>query len=42
MESRPSDEPRSFFVDANGIRLSCQDWGGEGLQMVILHATGFL
>ncbi len=29
-------------MDANGIRLSCQDWGGEGLPMVILHATGFL
>ena len=42
MESGQSDEPRSFFVDANGIRLSCQDWGGEGLPIVILHATGFL
>jgi pimeloyl-ACP methyl ester carboxylesterase len=42
MESWKSDEPRSFFVDANGIRLSCQDWGGEGPPIVILHATGFL
>ncbi|HVA39769.1 MAG TPA: alpha/beta hydrolase, partial [Candidatus Binataceae bacterium] len=29
-------------MDANGIRLCCQDWGGEGLPIVILHATGFL
>jgi lipase len=42
MENGPSDEPRSFLVDANGIRLSCQDWGGEGFPIVILHATGFL
>lgn len=42
MENRPSDEPRSFFVDVNGIRLSCQDWGGDGPPIVILHATGFL
>jgi pimeloyl-ACP methyl ester carboxylesterase len=42
MENGPSDEPRSFFVDANGIRLSCQDWGGDGPPIVILHATGFL
>jgi len=42
MESGRSYEPRSFFVDANGIRLSCQDWGGEGRPIVILHATGFL
>jgi len=37
-----SDQPTSFFVEANGIRLSCQDWGGEGPPIVILHATGFL
>jgi pimeloyl-ACP methyl ester carboxylesterase len=42
MKSGPSDEPRCFFLDANGIRLSCQDWGGDGLPIVILHATGFL
>ena len=23
-------EPETFLADANGIRLSCQDWGGEG------------
>jgi pimeloyl-ACP methyl ester carboxylesterase len=42
MENRKRDEPRNFFLDANGIRLSCQDWGGEGPPIVILHATGFL
>ena len=48
MESGRNDEPKifpepeTFLVDANGIRLSCQDWGGEGSPIVILHATGFL
>jgi lipase len=42
MENRQREEPRNFFVDANGIRLSCQDWGGDGPPIVILHATGFL
>jgi pimeloyl-ACP methyl ester carboxylesterase len=42
MENGPRDEPRSFFVDANEIRLSCQDWGGDGPPIVVLHATGFL
>jgi len=47
MESARNDEPKAclpkaFLVDANGIQLSCQDWGGEGLPIVILHATGFL
>jgi pimeloyl-ACP methyl ester carboxylesterase len=35
-------EPETFVVDANGIRLSGQDWGGEGLPIIVLHATGFL
>jgi len=35
-------EPETFMVDANGIRLSAQDWGGEGLPIIILHATGLL
>ena len=34
-------EPRSSFVDANGVRLHTLDWGGEGAPIVILHATGF-
>jgi lipase len=48
MESGRNDEPETFLepkpflVDANGIRLSCQDWGGEGVPIIILHATGFL
>ncbi|MGA8570457.1 MAG: alpha/beta hydrolase [Candidatus Binataceae bacterium] len=42
MENGESGEPRSFFLDVNGIRLSCQDWGGGGPPIVILHATGFL
>jgi pimeloyl-ACP methyl ester carboxylesterase len=35
-------EPRSFFVDANGTRLHCLDWGGTGAPIIILHATGFI
>lgn len=37
-----TDEPASFFVDANGIRLHCLDWGGTGRPIILLHATGFL
>ena len=35
-------EPRSSFVNVNGIRLHTLDWGGDGAPIVILHATGFL
>jgi pimeloyl-ACP methyl ester carboxylesterase len=35
-------EPRSSFVDLNGLRLHTLDWGGDGAPIVILHATGFL
>lgn len=42
MDSGRGGEPTNFFVDANGIRLSCQDWGGDGLPIIILHATGFI
>jgi len=35
-------EPRSRFVNVNGVRLHALDWGGEGAPIVILHATGFL
>jgi pimeloyl-ACP methyl ester carboxylesterase len=35
-------EPRSIFVNVNGVRLHSQDWGGDGAPIVILHATGFL
>ncbi len=37
-----SDEPRSFFVEANGVRLHALDWGGAGAPIIILHATGFI
>src|SRR5260221_1526574 len=35
-------EPRSSFVNVNGIRLHTLDWRGDGAPIVILHATGFL
>jgi len=35
-------EPKSGFVNVNGIRLHTLDWGGEGEPIVVLHATGFL
>jgi lipase len=35
-------EPRSSFVNVNGVRLYTLDWGGDGTPIVILHATGFL
>jgi lipase len=37
-----SVEPRSSFVNLDGIRLHTLDWGGDGAPIVILHATGFL
>jgi pimeloyl-ACP methyl ester carboxylesterase len=42
MERVLIDDPRNFFVDANGIQLACQDWGGDGRPILILHATGFI
>jgi pimeloyl-ACP methyl ester carboxylesterase len=35
-------EPRSRFVNVNGVQLHTLDWGGDGAPIVILHATGFL
>ena len=35
-------EPRTSFVNVNGVRLHTLDWGGDGAPIVILHATGFL
>ncbi len=35
-------EPKDGYIEANGIRLHYQDWGGDGSPIVILHATGFL
>jgi pimeloyl-ACP methyl ester carboxylesterase len=37
-----SIEPKSSFVNVNGIALYALDWGGAGEPIVILHATGFL
>src|SRR5277367_887340 len=34
--------PISSFAEINGVRLHCQDWGGEGPPILILHATGML
>jgi pimeloyl-ACP methyl ester carboxylesterase len=36
-----TQDPKSSFLDVNGIRLHCLDWGGAGDPIVILHATGF-
>jgi len=35
-------EPTSSFVNVNGIRMHTLDWGGNGVPIVILHATGLL
>jgi len=37
-----SAEPKSSFVNINGIALHTLDWGGAGEPIVALHATGFL
>jgi pimeloyl-ACP methyl ester carboxylesterase len=42
MEKTQFTEPKSGFVNVNGVRLHTLDWGGEGEPIVILHATGFL
>jgi lipase len=42
MEETPFTEPKSGFVNVNGIRMHTLDWGGEGEPIVLLHATGFL
>jgi pimeloyl-ACP methyl ester carboxylesterase len=42
MEKTQFTEPKSGFVNVNGIRLHTLDWGGEGEPIVVLHATGFL
>jgi pimeloyl-ACP methyl ester carboxylesterase len=36
------DEARKFFLDLNGVRLHCQDWGGSGEPIVLLHATSLV
>ncbi len=37
-----SSEPKSSFVEVNGVSLYTLDWGGSGAPIVIVHATGFL
>jgi pimeloyl-ACP methyl ester carboxylesterase len=37
-----SSEPKSSFLEVNGVQLHVLDWGGDGAPIVILHATGFL
>ncbi len=37
-----SNQPKSGFLEVNGIRLHTLDWGGAGEPIVMLHATGFL
>jgi pimeloyl-ACP methyl ester carboxylesterase len=34
--------PKSFDLRVNGIRLRCQDWGGRGKPILLVHATGML
>jgi pimeloyl-ACP methyl ester carboxylesterase len=35
-------EPKSSFLEINGVRIHSLDWGGSGDPIVVLHATGFL
>jgi pimeloyl-ACP methyl ester carboxylesterase len=37
-----SIEPKSSFINVNGVRLHTLDWGGDGAPIVVVHATGFL
>jgi len=40
--NQSGNEPKSGYLEANGIKLHYLDWGGSGSPIVILHATGFL
>lgn len=31
------EQPSTLYVQANGLRLHCRDWGGDGRPMVLLH-----
>ncbi len=35
-----SAKPETRFVDANGVKLHCLDWGGQGIAVVFLHGIG--
>ena len=37
-----SVEPKSGYLDINGVKIHTLDWGGSGDPIVVLHATGFL
>ena len=35
-------EPRSQFIDVDGVKLHVADWGGSGPDILLVHANGFL
>ncbi len=35
-------EPRSQFIDVDGVKLHVADWGGSGADILLVHANGFL
>lgn len=35
-------EPKSGYLQINGVRIHSLDWGGSGEPIIVLHATGFL
>jgi len=35
-------EPRSQFIIVNGVKIHVADWGGNGPDLFLLHANGFL
>ena len=35
-------EPQSQFLTVNGVKLHVADWGGNGPDLFLLHANGFL
>ncbi|MCE2487169.1 MAG: alpha/beta hydrolase [Desulfurellaceae bacterium] len=35
-------EPRSRFIEADGVKLHVADWGGGGPEVLLVHANGFL
>jgi pimeloyl-ACP methyl ester carboxylesterase len=35
-------EPRSQFIDINGVKIHVADWGGSGPDLFLIHANGFL
>ena len=35
-------EPRSQFIDVDGVKLHVANWGGAGPDVLLVHANGFL